>query len=469
MLSARLSPLDASFLNVETPSAHMHVGWVAVFDPPADRRPSFAELRDHVSRRLPRAPRYRQMIREVPLGINAPVWTDDEDFDIARHVVPASSSRLDELVGDLMSEPLPRDRPLWQLSIAPRLDDGRVGVVGKAHHCMVDGVAAVELASLLLDPEPDPAEPESDGWSPAPGPSDRRLVVEGAVDLARAPLGLAALPAKLARSPRRALGALGRARRAVYALADAARPARPVETFNDPISPRRRLALLGRPLDELLRIKREFGVKLNDVVLAVCAGGVRDFLQRRKSEPLALKTMVPVNVRGDGGESELGNRISFMFVDLPCDEPDPIRRLRGIHAATAERKRAGEPEGADAVIGSMTFTPSPVQRLVSKLIASPRTFNLTASNIPGPREALYMRGCRLAEAYPVVPIADRHALSIGVTTIGEGAFFGLYADSESLPDIDELADCMDASIDELLELSDSAPAPREVVAPVAAG
>jgi diacylglycerol O-acyltransferase / wax synthase len=117
----------------------------------------------------------------------------------------------------------------------------------------------------------------------------------------------------------------------------------------------------------------------------------------------------------------------------------------------------------------MTCTPSPVQRLVSKLIASPRTFNLTASNIPGPREALYMRGCRLAEAYPVVPIADRHALSIGVTTIGEGAFFGLYADSESLPDIDELADCMDASIDELLELSDSAPAPREVVAPVAAG
>jgi diacylglycerol O-acyltransferase len=465
-----LSPLDSSFLAIETRCAHMHVGWAAVFDPPAEGgRPSFEELREHVARRLPRAPRYRQMIRKVPLGINAPVWVDDEQFEIGRHVVEAKSTHLDQVASGCMSKPLPRDRPLWQLCIAPRLDDGRLAVVGKAHHCMADGIAAVELASLLLDPDPNPKEPESDDWSPAPGPSGRRLLVEGAVDWLRAPLKLASLPANLARSPRRALGALGNVPRAAYALADAARPARPVHPLNDPISPQRRLGLLRRPLAELLRVKEEFGVKLNDVLLAVSAGGVRRFLKQRESEPTCVKTMVPVNFRPEGAEAELGNRISFMFVDLPCDEPDPVRRLRDVHAATAERKRAGEAEGAEAVIESMTFAPAPVQRLVSRLIASPRTFNLVVSNIPGPRGTLYMRGCRLAEAYPVVPIAERHALSIGVTTLGEGAYFGLYADPETLPDIDELADCVDASIDELLALSDHAPAPADVAAPIGPG
>jgi diacylglycerol O-acyltransferase / wax synthase len=470
VLSARLSPLDASFLAVETPSAHMHVGWAAVFDPPEGRdRPSFEELREHVSRRLPRAPRYRQAIREVPFGINAPVWVDDDGFDIRNHVVQATSGRLDEVAGECMSQRLPRDRPLWQLWVAPRLDDGRVGIVGKAHHCMVDGIAAVELASLLLDPEADPPEPDGDDWSPAPGPSRRRLLAEGAIDLARRPLDLATLPARAMRSPGRAIGALRSARRAAYAIADAARPARPVDPLNNPISPHRRLGLLGRPLEELLRIKNEFGVKLNDVLLAVCAGGVRSFLMERESEPMCLKTMVPVNVRGENGAGEFGNRIAFMFVDLPCDEPDPIRRLRALHAATAERKQAGEPEGADTVIGSMTFTPSPVQRVVSRMIASPRTFNLVVSNIPGPREPMYMRGCRLAEAYPVVPIAERHALAIGVTTIGDGAFFGLYADRETLPDVNELAGCIDDSIDELLALCEYVPAPADLAAPVGAG
>ena len=206
-------------------------------------------------------------------------------------------------------------------------------------------------------------------------------------------------------------------------------------------------------MDDLTRIKRTFGVKLNDVVLAASAGGVRAFLKKRGENPIRLKSMVPVNVRGSGEADQLGNRISFMFVDLPCDEPDPVRRLRQIHAATSDRKRAGKPEGADDVVRSLGFAPSPLQRVVSRLIASPRTFNLTVSNIPGPPEPLYMHGCPLVEAYPVVPIPERHALSIGLTTVGDGAFFGLYADPESLPEVDGLADEIDLAIDELAELS----------------
>ena len=261
---------------------------------------------------------------------------------------------------------------------------GRIGVVGKVHHCMVDGIAAVELGSLLLDPDPVAPSPAPDAWAPESPPSGSKLIGRGLTDLARSQLDLAAIPARAARSPRQALELASRARRAAAALLDAARPARPTPQLNAPISPLRQLGLLARPMDDLTRIKRTFGVKLNDVVLAASAGGVRSFLKKRGENPIPLKSMVPVNVRGSGEADRLGNRISFMFVDLPCDEPDPVRRLREIHAATSDRKRAGKPEGADDVVRSLGFVPSPVQRVVSRLIASPRTFNLTVSNIPGP-------------------------------------------------------------------------------------
>jgi WS/DGAT/MGAT family acyltransferase len=446
----------------------MHVGWAAVFEPPADGiRPSFEQLREHIARRLPRAPRYRQTLKSVPFGVNAPVWVDDFDFDVSRHVVAARSDRLGEVVEECMSKPLPRQRPLWQVWIADRLDDGRIGVVGKAHHCMVDGIAAVELGSLLLDPEPAPAPPEPDAWDPELPPSGSRLLGRGLTDLARSQLDLAAIPARAARSPRQALELASRARRAAAALLDAARPARLTPQLNPPISPLRQLGLLARPMDDLTQIKRTFGVKLNDVLLAASAGGVRAFLKKHGETPIRLKTMVPVNLRGSGEADQLGNRISFMFVDLPCDEPDPVRRLREIHAATSDRKRAGKPEGANDVVRSLGFVPSPIQSMVSRLIASPRTFNLTVSNIPGPAEQLYMHGCPLAEAYPVVPIPERHALSIGVTTVGQDAFFGLYADPQSLPEVDGLAGEIDLAIDELAELS-PAVAERQLREPIPA-
>ena len=155
MASNRLSALDVSFLDVETASAHMHVGWAAAFDPPDEGpAPSFEQFRDHIGRRLHRAPRYRQRLAGVPLGVARPVWVDDDLFDITRHVRRADGANLAEVAGSVLSTPLGRDRPLWELWIADRLDDGRIGVIGKAHHCMVDGIAAVELAAVLLDPAP---------------------------------------------------------------------------------------------------------------------------------------------------------------------------------------------------------------------------------------------------------------------------------------------------------------------------
>jgi diacylglycerol O-acyltransferase / wax synthase len=450
-MSSRLSALDDSFLAVENPSAHMHVGWAAQFRPPeGGRAPRFEELRDHIAGRLCRAPRYRQRLASVPFGLNAPAWIDDERFDINRHVLPSSATHLRDLADGCLSTQLRRDRPLWQMCIADRLEDGSIGVVGKAHHCMVDGIAAVELGSLILDPTSDPPPAESDHWLPSSAPGAVRRLLGGVFDLVREEASLAKLPARLVRSPAR-IGEqlIEPGRRARDALGESLRPSEPREPVNQPITGARHLAWFSRPLEDLKRVGRPMGASVNDVLLAASAGGIRSFMRSHDREPLPLKTMVPVDVR-EGETAELGNRISFVFVDLPCDEPDPIRRLQDVRLDMTERKEAGIPEGGDDVMAAVRYLPRAAQHVITRRIASPKTFNLTVSNIPGPRDPMYMLGCELEAAYPVVPIADKYAVSIGMTTIRDRACFGLYAASEMLPDSDELAAAMDASIDELL-------------------
>jgi WS/DGAT/MGAT family acyltransferase len=427
----------------------MHVGWACAFRPPEGRgEPSFDELFDHVAARLSRGRRFRQRLAPVPLGLNAPLWIDDERFDPRFHIVPATSSTLSEVVDDCMSHQLDRSRPLWQLCIADRLDDGRIGVVGKAHHCMVDGIAAVELAALLLDPTPDADPPAPDGWRPAPTPAALTRLAGGVLDQLRGDFELMRVPAKVAGSPRRAIGAAAKGFDAARAALSMLRPAPPIPSINTRISPLRHLATVRRPLEDLKAIRANFGTTVNDVVLAASTGGIRRFLEQRAEPTVRLKAMVPVNVRKP--EEHGGNHISFMFVNLPCDEPDPVRRLQAIHGDTAERKSEGESHWVNDILGAIGYFPQPVCDAVSHVMASPLLFNLTVSNIPGPSEPMYMLGCELEEAYPVVPIADGHALSIGVTTIRDQACFGIYADRQVLPDADLVAEAISESVDELL-------------------
>jgi WS/DGAT/MGAT family acyltransferase len=428
------------------------VGWAATFSPPDDgRRPTANQLLDHIAARLGRAPRYRQRLAPVPFGLHDPEWADAADFDAAEHIRPSRAENRGELVADVLSRPLRRDRPLWELWIADELADGRIGMVGKAHHCKVDGIAAVELSTLLLDAAPSPEPSAPDGWRAAPAPGRLGLLARGLVDRTREQVDLALSPWRLLTSPRRMLGVPGKALRASRAVGDALLPSTTATPFNQPSSPLRHLATLRRPLDDLRRVKGRFGTTVNDVVLAACAGATRSFLLGRGHEPMRLKTMVPVNVR-EGQAGDLGNRISFMFVGLPCDEPDPLMRLFAVHHQTTARKRGGVPEEGDAVLRAAGYAPPPVQRVLSHLMASPRTFNLVVSNIPGPRIPLYLHGCRLEEAYPVVPLADRHGVSIGMTTVRDDACFGLYADRATLPDADALARHLDLALDELLDL-----------------
>jgi WS/DGAT/MGAT family acyltransferase len=450
MSSARLSGLDASFLAVETPNAHMHVGWVAAFSPPSHGRlPSFAELRDHIERRLVRAPRYRQKLAPVPLGLRAPEWIDDDAFRVDRHVYEAPGP-LGSLVDEVMSTPLRRDRPLWEMWICREPDQERVTVIGKAHHCMVDGIAAVELGSLLLDPAPRSAAYEPDDWRPAPGPGVRRLLWHSARDLLGEQLGLLRLPLRAASSPARAArGTMSDAVRVTRAVSHSLLQSAPASALNRSLSPLRRLAWAERPLGDLRTVKRVYGTTVNDVMLAAVAGAVRAYLFKHGERPIQLKAMVPVNLRNP--DDVLGNHISFVFAELPCQESDPIGRLYQVHATMSARKRCREPEGADLALKVAGHTPTPVQHAISKIFASPRTFNLVVSNIPGPTEPQYMRGCRLQSIYPVVPLADRHAVSIGMTTVCDRACFGVYADREALPDAHALAQYIDEAIGELLD------------------
>lgn len=450
----RLTPLDASFLEAETPLAHMHVGWVARFSEPADGAglPGFAELRAHVAARLDRAPRYRQRVEEVPLGVNQPVWVDDPEFDLDRHLRHTAATDLDSLADGVFSQPLGRDRPLWEIWVADRLESGELGLVGKLHHCMVDGLAAVELGSMLLDLEPDRGplgRPRRFERVPLPEPAG--LLAEGVADRIEEQMRAAGGAVRGLFTPWK-LPAAGA--RMAATLARAALPPAPASPLNGSGSSARRLAHCARGLDELRSVKSAFEVTLNDVLLAAVAGGLREFLLARGDESLPLKAMVPVSVRGEG-TGELGNRISFMFVELPCDVDDPVVRLMRVHRDTAERKRLGDADGADAAVHALGLAPRIVQRAVTGLVSSPRMFNLVVSNIPGPRVPLYLRGCRLESAWPVVPLAAGHALSIGMTTVGNRACFGLYADRAVLPDVDDLARHLDAAIDELLDACDS--------------
>lgn len=451
----RLSALDASFLAVESPSAPMHVGWVAVFDPPENgSRLGFAELFEHITGRLDRAPRYRQRLAGVPFGLHEPIWVDDADFDPAAHLLHAAGEDLTALVDTILSSPLARDRPLWEMWIADALPEGGLALVGKMHHCMVDGVAVAQLGELLLDSKPDvsgEASPEEAGrWSPARAPSRGGRLARGLVDRVADGAALALAPLRLASSPSRVRGLPGAVGAGARTLAHTLLPPAPSSPLNRPGSAERHHVRVTLPVADLRALRRRFGVTPNDVVLAACAGALRRFAERRGEAPQRLKVMVPADVRSQTDSAGTGNRISFLFIELPCDEPDPVARLNSIHRATAQRERDGEAKDLDAALGAFALTPGPVHRALAHIFAHPRLFNLTISTMAGPAGPRYLRGARLREAYSAVPLAARHALSIGIVTVAGQACFSIYADALTLPQTDELGRDLHHARDELL-------------------
>jgi WS/DGAT/MGAT family acyltransferase len=419
----------------------MNVGWSAIGTVPRGaERPTLDALRAQVASRLQYVPRCRQHLQFHPLGLGEPHWVDDPEFDLEAHVVtlgaPGESlslQRFAELRDELLSSPLDRSRPLWQIALAPRLQDGRMGVLGRVHHAMADGAAALQVAALGLDADASPdsgAPPAPERWraEPAPGAALRTVdpLLYGAGVTARA-VGDAARAALRPRTSARTM--LRDAQRVVGALTEDLLPRAPGSELNLEHGPRRTLIGHREPLDGL----RGAGTgTLNDVGLALVAGALRALALERGQPAQPLKALVPVDVRRPHERGALGNHVSLAAVWLPLHLSSPTARLAHVRAATDRFKRAERPAGARTVLVALGVVPSGLRGAMLRA-ASPRSFNLSVSSIPGPRKPLYMLGARLDEIYPVVPIPEDHALSIGMLRYHRHLHFGLHADPDALP------------------------------------
>jgi diacylglycerol O-acyltransferase len=443
----RLSAVDGSFLRLESPQSHMHVGFSAVFEAPVQRpRPSAEALRARAAGRLHEVPWCRWRLDDAPLGLSEPRWIDDARFDLAAHILEltppddkVSYASFEALRSAVLSAPLDRSRPLWQIFLVPQLEDGRVGMVGKIHHALVDGLAALEIVSLILDSEPDVASQPPVRWEPRgrPGP------LGWALDAVRQSLGdgVGALRAgaHAMTHPETTVNSIvGSAKRLLGAVTEDVLPAAPQSSLNATIGARRTLIGYHARRDEL-RAARRGGGTLNDVGLTAVAGALRTLVLRNGEPPPAepLKAMVPVSMRrlGDGAA---GNQIAMVFIPLPVHLPSPRERLRFVREQTELLKHTDRAAGTQTFYQAAGLLPTPLRSPVARAMATPRQFNLTVSQSPAPRGSLYLLGCELEEVYSVVPIAQGHALAIGMVRYRQELFFGCYADPDALPEVREL-------------------------------
>jgi diacylglycerol O-acyltransferase / wax synthase len=447
----RLSTLDSSFLRVETPSAHMHVGWLSRLRLPGGASALDAELLEaRIEARLHLAPRFRQVVRPLPLG--EPAWSDHHDFDLTSHVRIVhgrrSESELRRLCDEFLSRQLDRELPLWEILVVPELEEGRAAVAGKVHHAMVDGIAAVELGMLLFDGSPDIAPAEIPAWEPEPAAAGLRVAVDAVADSALDQFRAARRVAALGLAPGRTASVAQTMRRAAFSIAEDALNPAPPSHLNRRLGPARTLVTADLPLGRLHALKRRLDVKLNDVVLALATGALRRYTATVDESPQGLRAMVPVSVRRRGEESG-GNRITFAFIELPCNEPSAIRRLSLIHSQTQELKRSGRVDGSEAIVRSTSVLPGFLKDRAARLAASPRLYNLTVSNVPGPGAPLFAAGAMVEDIYPVIPLADGHLLSIGVLSYRERLHLAVYADPASLPEVADLAGLFASALGEL--------------------
>ena len=460
----RLSPLDVSFLYRETPTTAMHVGGVLILEQPADGL-GYERLLALIGDRLALVPRYRQTIRWVPGRLANPIWADDENFDLTYHVrrsalpKPGTAAQLRELVGRLQSRQLDRRRPLWELYLVEGLSDNRIAIVTKTHHAMVDGVAAVDLGTVLFDLTTTPREVLHDAWRPRRAPTRVGLVTGAVCDAVRR-------PSQVLDTARVALTDLQATTRQVTSVAGSVLAS--VQTFVRPVAPsplhvrigpHRRFAAANTELADYKRIRRAHGGTVNDVVLAVVAGALRSWLLTRGETVVpasTIRAMVPVSIRSAARRGEMGNRVSSYFVDLPVGTADPLARLHAVTSAMAAHKASAEAVGADALVQLAGFAP-PTMALLGARAASAMTrqlFNVVVTNVPGPQFALYAAGAQMMQMYPVVPLAKGQAVAIGLTSYDGGVFYGLNADRDAMPDLDVLADCLERALTELAETVD---------------
>ena len=457
MSESRLSALDATFLELEEADegATMHIGGLMVFDPlPGGGTPTLDAVRSRTAERLGRLPRYSQRLSSTHTGgLSWPCWTEDRRFDIRNHMLhvaiphPGGEQELCEWAGEFFSHRLDRTRPLWEMALVEGLAGGRWAIASKTHHSMVDGVGSVGVVELLLDPGPEVGDapgPILDGpdapWEVA-APQDSGLLT-GALGAVGHTAG-SALHAAL--HPREALE---RSRALVEVLVSTELSASPRTTLNVPIGATRRFGVVRTSLSAVKDSGHELGGSVNDVLLAACTAGVRELMLSRgeRPPPAGVRAMVPMNIRGADEALSLGNRVSSLFVDLPVAAETRGERFDTITRRTKRLKSSRAALGAATMLDVAALAPPVLHSLVARSLYATRLFNLTITNVPGPRVPLYSLGAPLRSVYPLVPLAAEHSVGIAIFSYMDEIAIGVSADRDACPDLDVMLEGIAAEI-----------------------
>lgn len=465
--SEPLSPADISSLNAEQGSIHVHVGGTAIF---TGKPPDFDRFLAHVDQRLNLIPRFRQRVRHMPGKVARPVWEDDPSFDLRRHVrhaalpKPGSDAQLRELIGRVMSEPLDLERPLWQIYLIEGLKGKRFAAISKTHHALVDGIAAVDVGAVILDPDPKgtdlglPEEP----WQPSTARADG-LVRTRMLRAQERAIGMWREGARRAMAPASATAEASRTARGFVELARNSDPVKP--TFlNEEIGRDRRVAFARTTLAAVKEAGRLGGGTVNDVILSVASGALRRYFEHRGEEvPKEFVALVPMSIRKPEEEGELGNRLTTLLVPLPLRERDPRRRLQILNEVTTKLKSSEGARAASLIIEVSGWVPPTVNRVlgqmgsalspVNRVMPQRLPWNIVVSNVPGPPMPVYLLGSKLEAIHPYVALSpQRRALSIGVISYDGKLMFGLVGDRDLLPDLDRLSEFIDEALAEQLAL-----------------
>jgi diacylglycerol O-acyltransferase len=459
----RLTALDASFLEIEDASTHMHVAATLLFEPgplaTADGGLDVERLRAYVASRLQHIPRYRQRLHYIPYEQH-PVWVDDERFNLFYHVRhtslprPGSERQLKRLCGRILSQKLDPTKPLWEIWVVEGLEGGRFAMVAKVHHCMVDGISGVDLLTVLLSPTPETDFTPAAPWKPRPAPSSGRLVADELLRRVAMPFDLARAAARAVTDPGHAIEtAIETAAGLVSVLGETVTPASETPLNPERIGPHRRFDWLRMDLSEVKAVKQRLGGTVNDVVLATVVGALRRFLPARgvAVEDLDFRALIPVSVRARNERCALGNKVAQMMARLPLDERDPYRRLQRVTETTTQLKQSHQVEASELIEELSDWAASGLMTQVMRLGSQRRLFNLIVTNVPGPPVPLYLLGAPLLAPYPSVPLFTNQALGIALFSYADGLYWGVSADWDVVPDLHEFVEALDAGFRELVE------------------
>src|SRR4051794_635994 len=433
----------------------MHVGALGIFEGDAfldgSGRFRLAEVRALVASRLHLIPRFRKRLMTVPMDQGRPIWVDDDRFDISYHVRltalprPGNREQLLALTGRIEAQLLDRSHPLWELWFVEGLEGDRVALVQKTHHALVDGVSGVDVATVLLDFTTTPTLLDAPAWLPAPSPSGTQLLRDTWVERSTQPTEMVRSVRGLARTPQRAAARTAKVAGALRSLVDGS-PLAPRTSFNVPVGRSRRFTGVPAPLADVAAIRAARGGTVNDVVLAAVGGALRRRLIARGDDlPTSLRALCPVSVRDESEHLHLGNRLSVMVVELPIGEPDPLVRLDAIGVETRDLKEREQPAGPAFILDLTEYAAPSVLGVAARLAHRQPFVNLIVTNVPGPQVPLYCLGARMLEAYPMVPLSGNMSLGVAILSYCGVLHFGLFADADVWPDLDDLAADVEAA------------------------